>query len=489
MKLHDHSPSDATLVARMLAGEREAFGPLLLRYYPSVLRLCRRLLGPVLAQDVAQETALQSFLNLAHLQEPARFGAWLHGIAANLARMELRKRRLLSLDTLGDGAPLTVLWSAGAPTPEEVHAAREVHDAIVAALGELSTVNREVVIGFYLEGYSYAELAELLGVPVSTIKGRLFKGRRQLQRTLEPLAHEVLKPDRRGRKEPMMDASELVELQVDSVKVSLLNQSRVLMLHEVGAERALPIWVGAWEGDAIALALAGRQPHRPMTHDLALRLVESLGAQVRQVVVNTITENTYYAEITLVAGEQTYKVDARPSDAIALAVRVGAPVYAARAVIDQAGVPIEPANNEAPGYFERAYGSSNFLEPPQRPFFYRTWSYLTALLNELAATAFFEEASAIEWAERFPAHDIVWEGQPMRAVHLPYNDAAAASELATADKQAVPEQTAFLLVPPAFWEEMSAIAQELIEQHRRAVAAMPARSGPSVTEKPAEQQE
>jgi RNA polymerase sigma factor (sigma-70 family) len=155
MSWRDDSSDDAALVARTLAGEREAFSPLLLRYYPSVMRLCRRLLGPTpAAQDAAQEAALQAFLNLSRLQEPARFGAWLHVIAANLARMLLRRRRVLSLEALPDSAPLAVLWSAGAHTPEEVHAARETHDAIVAALNELSIVNREVVIGFYLEGYT-----------------------------------------------------------------------------------------------------------------------------------------------------------------------------------------------------------------------------------------------------------------------------------------------------------------------------------------------
>src|SRR6185295_1516849 len=223
MNHHTDTRSDATLVTLVLAGEREIFTPLLLRYYASVARLCRRLLGPTPeAQDIAQEAALQAFLRLGELQDAARFGAWLHAIAANLARMELRRRRTLSLDAVPDGAAMIVLWAAGPHTPEEVHAAREAHDAIVAALNELSSVNREVVIGFYLEGYSYAELAELLGVPVSTVKGRLFKGRRQLQQKLEPLAHEVLKSDHKRRKEPIMEASELVELQVDSVKVSLL---------------------------------------------------------------------------------------------------------------------------------------------------------------------------------------------------------------------------------------------------------------------------
>ena len=151
MNHHTDIRSDATLVAVVLAGERETFTPLLLRYYTSVARLCRRLLGPTPeAQDIAQEAALQAFLRLGELQDAARFGAWLHAIAANLARMELRRRRTLSLDAMTDGAAMIVLWAAGPHTPEEVHAARELHDTIVAALSELSDVNREVVIGFYM---------------------------------------------------------------------------------------------------------------------------------------------------------------------------------------------------------------------------------------------------------------------------------------------------------------------------------------------------
>src|SRR5689334_1859260 len=191
MNHHADTHSDAALVALVLSGERETFAPLLLRYFASVARLCRRLLGPTPeAQDVAQEAALQAFLRLGELHDRARFGAWLHAIAANLARMELRRRRTLSLEAVSVGAAMTVLWAAGPHAPEEVQAARELHDTIVVALSELSEVNREVLIGFYMDGYSYAELAELLGVPISTVKGRLFKGRRQLRHALAPTARD-----------------------------------------------------------------------------------------------------------------------------------------------------------------------------------------------------------------------------------------------------------------------------------------------------------
>src|SRR5690349_8351585 len=92
---------DAALVALALGGAREAFAPLLLRHYQGVLRLCRRLLrSEAEAQDVAQEAALRAFLDLRRLEDPARFGAWLHAIAANMARMALRQWRALSLEAL-----------------------------------------------------------------------------------------------------------------------------------------------------------------------------------------------------------------------------------------------------------------------------------------------------------------------------------------------------------------------------------------------------
>jgi uncharacterized protein len=333
---------DAALVELTLDGQPEAFEPLLLRYYSSVVRLCWRLLGDTLAaQDIAQEAALQSFLNLAHLHEPRRFGAWLHAIAANLARMALR-RRTLSLDAADEGAPTAALWAARLPTPEEAHAAREVHDAIIAALNELSAVNREAVIGYYLEGYSYVELADLLGVPVSTIKGRLFFGRRQLRQALMPVADEVLMPDRRARKEPQMTTPELVEVKIDSIRSEQIvignadspTPHRVVVLRDQRAGRILPMWIGPWEADAIEMALQGQQTARPMTHDLALRLLESLGAQVQRVVMTKLAESTFYAEVTLVQGQQQRQVDARPSDALALAARVDAPMYAAQSLLD-----------------------------------------------------------------------------------------------------------------------------------------------------------
>jgi RNA polymerase sigma-70 factor, ECF subfamily len=111
---------DAELVAAVLAGDREAFGPLLARWQPSVLRLCRRLLGPgAQAEDVAQEAAVQAFVGLTRLADPVRFGAWLHAIAANRARMALRQRRLRALEGLPPDATVGLRGGEPGPTPED----------------------------------------------------------------------------------------------------------------------------------------------------------------------------------------------------------------------------------------------------------------------------------------------------------------------------------------------------------------------------------
>lgn len=112
----------------------------------------------------------------------------------------------------------------------------------------------------------------------------------------------------------------------------------VVMLREADGERVLPIYVGLGEGFSIWLSITGGQTMRPMTHDLMRELLETVGLQVESVAVNRLAESTFYAEISLSQSEQSYRVDARPSDAIALAVRLGAPVHVARTVFEEAAL-------------------------------------------------------------------------------------------------------------------------------------------------------
>ncbi len=120
-----------------------------------------------------------------------------------------------------------------------------------------------------------------------------------------------------------------------------------ILLKEIEGVRRLPIIIGAFEAQAIALEMEGIKPPRPLTHDLLKQLVDNLGASVIEVVVNELKDNTFYAKIVLEVSGLTNEIDARPSDAIALAVRTYAPIYVNEAVMEAAAfIPSEEAENE-----------------------------------------------------------------------------------------------------------------------------------------------
>lgn len=132
----------------------------------------------------------------------------------------------------------------------------------------------------------------------------------------------------------------MVEMTIESIRVSLMNYQRVVILKQKDADRYLPIWIGPAEADAIAVRLQDVNVPRPLTHDLLRSVIDQLGAQISSIVVNDLSNDTYYARITLTVGERSIEVDARPSDAIALAVRAHVPIYADESVLDKAGVQI-----------------------------------------------------------------------------------------------------------------------------------------------------
>jgi hypothetical protein len=127
------------------------------------------------------------------------------------------------------------------------------------------------------------------------------------------------------------------------------NTPIVLLREKEGRRRTLPIFIGGPEATAIAFALDGVVTPRPMTHDLMRDLLEDLGAQVVRVVVTELLEGTFYAEVHVIAHDDEHRVSARPSDAIALALRVGAPVFADDGVIEEAAMVVEEEQAGADG--------------------------------------------------------------------------------------------------------------------------------------------
>jgi bifunctional DNase/RNase len=143
----------------------------------------------------------------------------------------------------------------------------------------------------------------------------------------------ALLASRRPPQEPTM-----IEVSIDSIRVSLLSQNRIVVLREEKSDRFLPIWIGPFEADAITLQLQGMEAPRPLTHDLLKSVIETLGASVEHIFIHSLSHNTYYAKIVLDANGDTIEIDSRPSDAIALAVRVSAPIYVSDDVMESAGM-------------------------------------------------------------------------------------------------------------------------------------------------------
>ena len=133
----------------------------------------------------------------------------------------------------------------------------------------------------------------------------------------------------------------MVELSLVGVRVELPSNQPIVLLKETGGERYLPIWIGAVEATAIAFALQGIQTPRPMTHDLIRDILQETAVEVERITISELVDQTFYASIRMQAGGSTLEVSSRPSDAIALAVRLGSPIFGSEEVLDQAGIEIK----------------------------------------------------------------------------------------------------------------------------------------------------
>lgn len=139
----------------------------------------------------------------------------------------------------------------------------------------------------------------------------------------------------------------MIETVVESIRVSLVTQARVVILKEVEGERHLPIWIGPFEAEAIAMELQGITASRPLPYDLMRSMVGELGAEVRRIVITEISNDVFYARIVVDQNGLGIEIDSRPSDAIALAVRVKVPIFVDESVMDRAGVHLEDDADDA----------------------------------------------------------------------------------------------------------------------------------------------
>lgn len=314
---------DTELVRAAQVGNKEAFAALVVRHRPLVHALCVRTLDdPVLAEDAVQEALLLALLNLNHLRRADRFGAWLAGIGLNVCRRLLRARTAdtWSWDSLLGGRVLTEPIDEE-PGPETVAEAADLRDRVQRAVAGLPAGQRAAVILFYLAGMTHAETAALLGVEIGAVKSRLHKARQALRRELWTTWHDEA---------PGAGGQPMVEMRVSDVMRRRLDGTQewryVVLLEEIGGGRRLLIWMGEFEATAVALHLERVPFPRPFTYAFATAMLEAAGGRVREVRIERLVDETFYAAVVIEgqAGPQT--VDARPSDALNIALLAGAPI-------------------------------------------------------------------------------------------------------------------------------------------------------------------
>ena len=339
--------TDGELVRRAQQGERRAFDELIVRHQPIALALAIRIVGDrERAMELTQEAILHAYLSLDRLRKPNSFRAWLCSIVVNLCKSHLRRPRLdtLSLEMLSGGRSFDSLpFSDSAPQPHEVAEARETHHLILAAVAQLSPANQEAVLLYYFEQLSVREIASLLQISVPAVKGRLHKSRRWLRAQLRSTFTE-LQPRpavfEQTRSKQMIPVTVL-----DVVVPAPKTGHRILILMNEGERRLLPIWIGTYEADCITLILQGTKVVRPMTYSLMAGLLDKTSVQVESVAVSALEKETFYATVHAQCGEDSFAIDARPSDAIALALHTQSPIFAAAEVMDAFGLDI-PADME-----------------------------------------------------------------------------------------------------------------------------------------------
>ena len=168
--------------------------------------------------------------------------------------------------------------------------------------------------------------------------------------------------------------SNMIEVVIDSIRVSLMSQQRVVILREVNSDRYLPIMVGIYEAEHLTLALQDVEVSRPLTYDLFMNILDTLNAEVSHVEVVSLKEETYFGNIVISISGTLHNIDSRPSDAMNLALRMGAPIFVAEEVLDEAGlIPDEDLTEMSPEEepdSERLSVFENYLdqidpEPPQ----------------------------------------------------------------------------------------------------------------------------
>jgi RNA polymerase sigma factor (sigma-70 family) len=314
--------SDADLVRDALSGDKEPLGELLSRHWATAVALATRVLGSAdLARDAAQEAAVAAMTDLAALRSPDRFGAWFCGIALNVSRRWLRQLR-----TELRASPAEL--AADSPGPAEQAETAELVARVRAAVSELPPGQRDAVWLFYLQGLTHREVAADLRISIGAVNARLHQARASLAPALAGISE--VPAEERGTDMTVTDTGNWSEVTVTGIlrgkAEDTWQRPHVMLLQERGGERKLPIWIGPAEAIAMALVLESLETPRPFTARLAAGLVEAAGARVAEVRITRLLDGVFYAIVLVDGPAGVQEIDARPSDAVNLALAAGRPI-------------------------------------------------------------------------------------------------------------------------------------------------------------------
>jgi RNA polymerase sigma factor (sigma-70 family) len=335
------NPDDADLVAATRRGDRAAYAALYERHRSMLAALFWRALGDAsLAEDAVQEAALRGMLGIDTLRRPETFGSWLGGIGLNVCREWLRRRppEVRSWEALAGGRYIAEPTAAEAD-PIDQAVELDVAGRVRAAVEGLPGGQRAAVVLYYLEGLTLAEVAAQLGIPAGAVKARLHKARAHLRRDLRDLREEEVEESMSEKPA----STEPVEVHVADVRRTRVGSGETaqvqghIVLQEINGTRSLVIWVGENEAVALALLREGVAFPRPQTYQLTDSLLRSVDARILGVTVERLADDVYYASILVEGPNGQHVIDARPSDAINLALLAGAPIRAVEEVFAAAG--------------------------------------------------------------------------------------------------------------------------------------------------------
>jgi RNA polymerase sigma factor (sigma-70 family) len=314
-------------------GNKEAFGYLIERYQMMVRQVALRMvMAEDVAQDLSQETMLQAYLSLKDLRVEERFRSWLYGIVLNVTKSYLRSQRQqynLYIPIHDDQLKNQHEADRDSSDPQEIAIERELHFLVLNAIEGLPKAHRESARLYYYESLTLHEITAITGASPEAIKVRLHRARNQLREKLQNVY-----PEFKHDMTPNVRRKKMIKTIVADILVR--DEKYIVILQDESREKLLPIWIGPFEGSAIAMGLRAYPTPRPMTFDFIAHLLNALDAKVEDVRIEVLKDMVFYGIVKVRIGRKIKEVDARPSDVLALAVRTGSPIYVAEEVMQQA---------------------------------------------------------------------------------------------------------------------------------------------------------